>query len=172
MLSNIWSTMDPFDCNASNSGVQWTEWQRKLEQLFLASEIQKEKSEPRINVPFYLGGSELCRIHDMLSDVVWLITDAVTTYTDCEKTVFKLSSSFNPQRNMIIDKFLVLCLGNNRSDLKHFMMRLYVLVLCVVSVLLLAVWNFSCRNACWHSSLVRIELRRCLFVLKFFDLAI
>jgi hypothetical protein len=98
--------MEPFDCNGSNPGVQWVEWQRRLEQLFLASEIKREKSELRFNALLFLGGSQLCQIHDTLPDVEWPVTDPVTTYTEYEKAVFRLNAYFNPQRNTVVEKFL------------------------------------------------------------------
>jgi transposase InsO family protein len=106
MFSNASSLMEPFDCNGSNLGVAWTEWQRRLEQLFLANEIKRDKSEQRINTLFFLGGTELCKTHDTLPDVEWPVTNPVTTYTDYEKAIFRLNAYYNPQRNTVVEKFL------------------------------------------------------------------
>ena len=95
--------MEQFDCNGNNLGVQWTEWQQRLEQLFIGSEIKTR--ERRLALMFFIGGCELKRIHDTLPDAEEPVNDPVTTYTEYDKAVLRLNAYFI-KRNTVVEQYM------------------------------------------------------------------
>ncbi len=72
----VWTTfsctaatiIDPFDCNVPSLGSRWAEWSKRLQHLFIASQITNDQQ--KLSALFLLGGPELNSIHNMQSPAI------------------------------------------------------------------------------------------------------